>query len=56
MSLGIKILRQLPGAIIIRAEVEVPDMIWIWEVFRLAISFGSYQFYKSEVDLRRLLE
>lgn len=30
----------LPGAKIIGAEVEVPDMKWIWEVFEAVISFG----------------
>jgi len=28
----------LPGAKIIGAKVEVPDMEWIWEVFRFLIS------------------
>ena len=31
----------LPGAKIIGAEVEVPDMKWIWEVLGLVISLGS---------------
>jgi hypothetical protein len=31
----------LPGAKIIGAEVEIPDMIWIWEVLGVVISFGS---------------
>jgi hypothetical protein len=30
----------LPGTKIIGAEIEVPDMKWIWEVFGHVISFG----------------
>jgi hypothetical protein len=31
----------LPGAKVIGSGVEIPGMIWIWEVFGLAISSGS---------------
>ncbi len=31
----------LPGVKIFGTEVEVPDMKWIWEVFRISISFQS---------------
>jgi hypothetical protein len=39
----VKIVDILPGAKIIGVEVEVPDMIWIWEAFRFLISPESSQ-------------
>jgi hypothetical protein len=36
----------LPRARIIGAEVEVPDIEWIWEVFGAVISFGD----KAEIN------
>jgi hypothetical protein len=44
VSLARELADNLPGAKIIAAELAVPDMNWIWEVFGLVISFQSYQF------------
>jgi hypothetical protein len=33
----------LPGAKVIGSGVEIPGMIWIWEVFVAVISFGPMQ-------------
>ena len=40
MSLKMNIQTTWPRAKIIGAEVEVPDMKWIWEVYGVVISLG----------------
>ena len=41
----------LPEAKVISSGVEIPGMIWIWEVFELAISFGAMQLAIIKVSL-----